>query len=411
VTSRHRVRAATARNRIAVRAAAPQFATPLRRRGGAGGRARPRGRWSGALGLAWALATASAALLAADPPRSAPSRPGAAVPPTPAAVATRRFGAVDYVNAADIASRLALKLTWLERGRRLSLSGAGARADLEHDSRDILVNGLRVFLGDPILAAGGQLYVSRTDFERALTPLLRPGHGVASPGAPKTIVLDPGHGGKDNGTSVNEKSYALDVARRAKQALEAGGYRVVLTREKDTYIELSERAVIANANRGDLFVSIHFNALPKDKKTSGVEVFTFAPKAQHAAEWWSLLRKDDPHLETTDMPINRFDHWNVVLAQAIQRHFVVDLKTFDRGRKLAHWGVLRGLNCPGVLVECGFLTSDVESRKIGTSGYRQKIAEAIAAGVRDYGAVIEPARAKSSAVAAAAGRSVVAAER
>ena len=354
------------------------------------------------LAAAVVLALAISGVHAAESGRTAPSRPGSTA--TAASVSTapvpiRKIGRVDYVSAADVAARLGLKLTWTVRGKKLVLSGPSARAELENDTRDITVNGLRVFLGDPIVDAGGQLYVSRIDFERALTPALRAGHGVAAPGTPKTIVLDPGHGGKDTGTSLHEKIYALDVAKRAKKALEAAGFRVVLTRETDRFLELVERAALANANRADVFVSIHFNALPNDKKTSGVEIFTCAPKNQHAAEWWSLLRRNDPHLETTDMPINRFDHWNVVLAQAIHRHFVHGLKSFDRGRKLAHWGVLRGLNCPGVLVECGFLTSDIEARKIATPEHRQKLADAIVAGVRDYAALAGPPRPKSSAVA------------
>ena len=88
------------------------------------------------------------------------------------------------------------------------------------------------------------------------------------------------------------------------------------------------------------------------------------------------------------------------MAHHVQRRLVTDLKAFDRGKKLAHWGVLRGLNCPGVLIECGFLTSEVEARKIATPQYRQKLAEAIAAGIRDYAAAAAaPPPAKNSAVA------------
>jgi N-acetylmuramoyl-L-alanine amidase len=303
----------------------------------------------------------------------------------------------DYVSVADVASRLGLKLSWIERGRRLTLAGASSRAELKTNSREAKVNGLRVFLGDPVADTGGQMYVSRIDYERCLTPLLRPGLGTAPQPSWKTVVLDPGHGGKDNGTSVHEKTYALDVARRAKKILEAAGHTVVLTRESDTYVELTRRTATANARRAGLFVSIHFNAVPNDSRTSGVEVFTFAPKMQHSAGWWGLSRKHDPHLETKEMPVNRFDHWSVVLAQSVHRRFVVDLKSYDRGKKLAHWGVLRQLNCPGVLVECGFLTSAAERRKIATSAHRQKIAAAIAAGVRDYAA--EGWRAKVSAAA------------
>ena len=331
--------------------------------------------------------------------RATPTRPGATAPasaPGPA-LATRKFGAVDYVALSDVATRLSLKLTWVQRGRKVSLSAPTARAELENGSRDISVNGLRVFLGDPVLASGGQLFVSRIDFERCLSPQLRPGFGMPPLPAPKTIVLDPGHGGKDNGTSTHEKTFALDVARRAQKILAASGLRVALTRDADVFLDLAERSAKANAARADLFVSIHFNAVANDTKTSGVELYTFAPKAQHATGW--LGKKDDPDLEISDMPINRFDPWNAVLAQSIHRRFVGDLKTYDRGRKLAHWGMLRGLDCPGVLVECGFLTSTAEAKKIATPAYRQKIAEALAAGVRDYVTTLESLQPKPATVA------------
>ncbi|WP_414662714.1 N-acetylmuramoyl-L-alanine amidase family protein [Horticoccus sp. 23ND18S-11] len=344
-----------------------------------------------------------------------PSRPGSVSAPAATgaspsgAIPTTKIGGVEYVSVADVATRLSLRLATFERGRRVTLTGPSGRAELENDSRDITVNGLRVFLGDPVLDAGRQLYVSRIDFERCLTPMLRPGFGVPQRRELKTVVLDPGHGGRDNGTSVNEKTYALDVARRARRLLEASGYRVILTRDSDVFLELGQRAEIANTNRADLFVSIHFNAVPNDSRTSGVEVFTFAPRAQHSAEWWSLKRKDDPHLELTEMPVNRFDHWSVILAHTIHRRFVTDLKAYDRGKKIAHWGVLRSLECPGVLIECGFLTSSAEAKKIATSDYRQKLAVAVANGIRDYATLVDPPRGKSAASSARGPRPVKAA--
>ena len=159
----------------------------------------------------------------------------------------------------------------------------------------------------------------------------------------------------------------------------------MLTREEDTFVDLGPRAAFANLKGADLFVSIHFNALPKDTRTSGVEVFTFAPQFQRSADSWSPLKDDDA--EDTASPVNKYDHWSVVLAQQIQRRFVQDLRAFDRGKKLAHWGVLRPLKCPGVLVECGFLTSEVEAKKIATPAYRQQIAETLGAAIRDYAAI------------------------
>lgn len=325
--------------------------------------------------------------------RAAPTRPAAAAPPAIRVrqLPGRMFDRVEYVSLADVARELDLRLTPGERGRSVVLSDRAVRADVEPDNRDMTVNGLRVFLGEPSKEAGGQVYISRIDFERCLTPLLRPGLGVVARAEPKTVVLDPGHGGRDNGTSVHEKTFALDVAQRAKRQLEAAGFRVLLTRDEDKFVDLKERPAFAKANRADLFVSIHFNALRNDTRTSGVELYTFAPAKQHASGWWSGLSRNDPDLEAEDEPVNRHDHWSVVLAQQIHRRFVVDLKVFDRGKKLAHYGMLRGLDCPGVLVECGFLTSEVEARKIGTPEYREKLAKAIADGVSDYGGILKTA--------------------
>lgn len=361
------------------------------------------------LGAALLLA-ASSAHAADAPARTAPTRPGAAAPapassPAPSmasSVPLKKIGVADYVNLNDAATRLGLKFSWVKRGRIVLLSGPGARAEIEADSREATINGLRVFLGDKAEDSGGQVYVSRIDFERCLTPLLRPGTGVTALPAPKTIVLDPGHGGSDPGKinekfKINEKTFTLDVAQRVRKLLEAAGWRVVLTRDDDVALDsdkqadLAKRAAVANMQHADLFVSIHFNAVDNDTKTSGVEIYNFAPAHQHDAGWWSTMSKNDPHLEKTAQPVNRFDHWSVALGQAIHRRFVNDLKTFDRGKKLAHWGVLRPLNCPGVLVECGFLTSDVEARKIATAVYRQQIAQALAAGIRDYAAIVSPA--------------------
>lgn len=347
---------------------------------------------------------------AEQPVRSAPSRPGssagapapalsaAPIPPALSAATTRKFGGREYVSAGEVASRLRLKLTWISRGRRLVLTGPAVKAELENDTRDVTINGLRVFLGDPVVDASGELYVSRVDFERCLTPLLRPGHGEPAHPPLKTIVLDPGHGGRDHGTSALEKTYTLDVARRAKKLLEGAGFKVVLTRDSDVYLDLQERSAIANASRAGLFVSIHFNAIGNDRRTSGVEVFTFAPQFQRSTNAWSPGAGNDTEKDLA--PVNRHDHWSVVLAQSLHRRFIHDLKAVDRGRKIAHWGVLRGLNCPGVLVECGFLTSTEEARKIATPQYRQRLAVALANGVREYAATTGSATTKSAAASA-----------
>jgi N-acetylmuramoyl-L-alanine amidase len=149
------------------------------------------------------------------------------------------------------------------------------------------------------------------------------------------------------------------------------------------------RAALANTVGADLFISVHFNSLDKDTKTNGTELFTFAPATVRATDNWGAKMVE---VENDPSPGNKFDHWNSILAYAMQREVLTSLKTFDRGKKIAHWGVLRPLNCPGILIEPGFLSNEAEARKISTPEYRQQIAEAIARGVRSYAATLTALR-------------------
>ncbi|HTO04083.1 MAG TPA: N-acetylmuramoyl-L-alanine amidase, partial [Opitutus sp.] len=217
------------------------------------------------------------------------------------------------------------------------------------------------------------------------------------PARPKVIAIDAGHGGIDHGTEnrrlqFKEKTFTLDVATRLKTLLEQQDYTVVLTRTKDVTLDKPMRVVLANRAGADLFVSIHFNSLANDRVTRGTEVFTFAPQHQRSTNSWSPFEADDTEWEMA--PGNEFDAWNSLLAHSIHRELLSGLKTFDRGKKIAHLGVLRGLKCPGVLVESGFLSNDEEAARIATPAYRQEIAVALAAGINAYADQIDALRAK-----------------
>ena len=125
------------------------------------------------------------------------------------------------------------------------------------------LGGVRVWLGSGVIADGGRMFIAKRDMDKTVSPILSP-QPVSIPQL-RTIVIDPGHGGKDPGKQnlslgLNEKTMALDVAGRLKSILEVKGYRVVVTRTRDAFIELDDRAAIANKAKADLFVSIHFNA-------------------------------------------------------------------------------------------------------------------------------------------------------
>ncbi|HYC72009.1 MAG TPA: N-acetylmuramoyl-L-alanine amidase [Opitutaceae bacterium] len=352
----------------------------------------------GAVGLLLAVAAAQSAAPKGPAP-SAPKADKAVEPPESAARApgwkTTKLYGVDYVSLADVAARLGLKTSWVRAREELRLEGEGTDLTFELDKRDLRWNGLRVFFGEPIITHRRMLWMAEIDVRTTLFPLLQP--ATVPPAGPlRVIVLDPGHGGTDSGTQneklkLHEKTFTLDVAQRLRPLLEARGYKVVLTREKDTRfhsspaVDLPMRADFANKAKADLFVSIHFNALGNGD-VHGIETYAFTPGGLRS----SGEDERDPDGEKPQ-PANRHDHWSLVAAGAMHEKLRGQVEGFDRGLKRARWAVLRPLACPGVLVECGFLTNEAEARRISAPAHRQKIAEGIAAGIDAYAARVKEA--------------------
>lgn len=360
------------------------------------------------LRLALVLALAPVGLFAVEPAtRVPPTRPGAS--PTaanqgpvaagkPSSLPVTRLQGLEYFAVRDVGALLGYKTSWVEATRRLTLTDSANRIELTGGSREIAVNGLRVFLGNPVLQHRTALYISKTDLERCLAPLLRPALLGPLLTRPRVIVIDPGHGGQDNGMEnkplkLKEKVLTLDVALRLRKLLEARGFTVVMTRTDDRQLgpdkqtDFLTRWDIANRAKADLFVSIHFNSLYPDTKTSGTEVYTFPRAGQRSDPSWSFGGKDDA--ESKPSEVNRFDPWSAVLASAMHREVTDTLKTVDRGQKTMHLAVLRGLKCPAVLVESVFLSNESEARRAATPAYLQQIAEGLARGIDSYTGTLE----------------------
>jgi N-acetylmuramoyl-L-alanine amidase len=303
-----------------------------------------------------------------------------------------RNNGIDYISLEDGAARLGLRLEQMVPASTVMLKdGARPEAKLVERSRDTDILGLRVFMGDPVIERGGKFYMSRTDFDVHLVPRLRPDLCGPPPPVPHLIVLDAGHGGMDHGTEnpnlhSMEKTYTLDVALRLKRLLENAGYKVMMIRESDVTIPKENRAAIANQWAPDLFVSIHFNSLFPNTKTTGVEVMEFPARKQRSTDSWSPGKKDDS--ESGVAPVNAFGAWNTLLGSILHRRLLEAMHNGDRGEKFEHLAVLRGLNCPGVLVEPAFLSSSTEGERLATPEYRDTIAAAILAGIQDYTGVI-----------------------
>lgn len=331
--------------------------------------------------------------------RTSPTRPSQSS--VAATLPVIRVDGQDYFELERAASSLGLKPRGRE-GRKFIYGDNNSRLVID-EGREVFVDGSRVFLGMPVVLRQGRLHVSKIDFERCLTPLLAAELITAVPGIPKVITIDPGHGGSDNGMEnprlkMKEKVFTLDVALRLKKILETAGCKIVLTRKDDRELapdrptDWKRRTEVANRAGSDLFVSIHFNALEGDTKTGGTEIYTFTPQFQRSTRSWSPGQINDAEREA--VPVNRFDAWSVLLGHSIKRELLQDLKTLDRGQKTMHSGVLRGLNCPGVLAESVFLSNDVEARLVATPAYRQQIAQAIADGIRAYANSLESLRTK-----------------
>ena len=228
-------------------------------------------------------------------------------------------------------------------------------------------------LGLGLLVAGAWLLIPRGPDEEAVTG------GTGSFEMP-TVVIDPGHGGHDNGAARNglqEKALALDTALRLEKKLRARGFPVVLTRREDRFLELTGRSDVANRIPRALFVSIHFN----DNATAagdGVETYYASEKTLPGIGGWSLVAwfKEKPEAPPADNGLG--------LARAVQDAVVGALGAVDRGVKPARYVVIRQTRCPAVLVEGGFLNNPEQAREIAKPGYRERLATAIAEGVSAY---------------------------
>jgi N-acetylmuramoyl-L-alanine amidase len=266
-----------------------------------------------------------------------------------------------------------------------TLRSAAGEMQVIVGSTEVLINGVRQWLGFPIRVEGGQAFVSRLDLAKIVEPRLRP-EKIEGFAQVETVVLDPGHGGHDKGAASRfgfEKDFALDVALRAREILEANRYKVVMTRSSDIFIPLEERAEIANRTENSIFVSIHFNSSNTNALANGFEIFSIAPRGAPASN-------DGPREhDLREEPGNVTDLPSTALAATIYHSLLGHIPIFDRGLKHARFAVLRRCIRPAVLVECGFVSNGPESALIGSPAWRRKLAESIVEGVDNYKGLAE----------------------
>jgi N-acetylmuramoyl-L-alanine amidase len=288
-----------------------------------------------------------------------------------------------YVDLATMGGQLGMKAYWLKGYKTFRLRSQWTTIDVGKGKRMLYLNSLPIYLGFPTLESSGRLYLSKADYQHVLQSILTPQAFSGKPGF-RRIVIDAGHGGKDVGAKndaygLYEKNLTLDVARRLQAMLLQAGYEVVMTRDSDVYIPLERRPQIANRENGDLFISIHFNAAGS-ASAEGFEAFALTPQYQASSKYSKPARGDSTRYDGNDQ-----DPWNTLLAYHIQRSLVQRVGGPDRGLKRARFLVLKHLECPGILVELGFVSNPSTAQKLRTAVFRQTLAQSLYDGIVQYG--------------------------
>jgi N-acetylmuramoyl-L-alanine amidase len=266
-------------------------------------------------------------------------------------------------------------------GNSIVLENQKVEMKLKVGGNECFMNGVKFVFTNDVTSIGTKAYVSRMDLSKLIDPVLRPNY-IPNAGDFRTVILDPGHGGKDPGATnslATEAFYNLKVAGRTKALLEAKGFKVVMTRTSDRFLSLQERVNVANAIRENaVFVSIHFNSGGREAR--GIETFTLSPpgvshygRGVIAAD--SLVRNGNEH-----------DSANIALATAVHGSLLRRLQknTFDRGIKRARFSVLSGVRHPAILLEGGFMTNSYEARLIHNEAYQNAVANSITDAIIKY---------------------------
>jgi len=211
----------------------------------------------------------------------------------------------------------------------------------------------------------------------------------------RRIIIDPGHGGSAPGavgpTGLQEKEVAFEIARWLRKLLtDSGEFEALLTREDDQDVALEERTRFANAQSGDLFISIHANA-SKHRESQGIETYYLSLAKDNnsrrvaafenqfsAGEFRQLDEKLSQILKQSKVKES------AQLAQLVQQHLVGRTQLYDGGVRQAGFVVLIGAQMPAILVEAGYITNPVEEQLLRQPDYHRRIAQSIFEGILQY---------------------------
>ena len=293
----------------------------------------------------------------------------------------------NYVPLVDWARANRLNCYWLKWGDIMAATNRTTRLVFDKDSRMVEVNGTEVALSFPVASDHGALLIAQMDLNTAIRPLLFPPR-FADAKRITTICLDPGHGGKDTGNHTfwhSEKTYTLALALELRDQLQKAGFNVILTRTRDTTVELPDRPALANRRGVDLFVSLHFNATPTGKnEVEGPQTYCITPIGASSTDAQGEGANFGPTMA------NRAEQKSLLLAYQVQKSLVRNLGAKARGVRRARYWVLRDATMPAILIEGGYMTHPVERKKIYDVVYRREMAQSIVIGILTYQRLVSP---------------------
>ena len=267
----------------------------------------------------------------------------------------------------------------------------------------------------PSAAAPAAVAAPASTIPAASTPVAPPKNETAGTREVKTIVIDPGHGGKDTGAQgkkSNEKDIVLAIGKLLKKELEKEGFNVKMTRDKDVFIELGQRANLANQWDGDLFISLHCNAIDataeRKKQVKGYHVYVL--RAPESEEDKAIARREnkvatlygEKNAKEELSPIEWFK-LEARLEKYKQNSYMFTeemLKAMDGGKIRRQAGgvggagfmVLVGALMPAVLFEIGFISNPEDEAYMITDKGQKDIAERISKAVSTYKAAVHSYR-------------------
>lgn len=317
----------------------------------------------------------------------------------------RQFGKTDFVPLLDLANSLGMTVRWHYEPRKIELRNNKITVDFAYGSRFVLIDKSDFrHLDAAMVFLQGEPFVPSSFLTETLEPYYsRLRDSTESSGHRRIVVLDPGHGGKDNGAEargIKEKELVLALAQRVRKILIRHGIKVKMTRDSDVFVPLVKRADIANEIGAAAFVSIHANSVTKQPwRISGTETF-------YLSEAQSASAREAARIENSVLKYEVESRWSslntrlkrlflsrhfkktrtksISLAQKIQSRLGRAAVGKDRGIKPAYFSVLRNAYCPSCLVEVGFITHSTDATYLIRSSYRDRIAEAIADGIINY---------------------------